>query len=662
MRDVNETGRDWLVDEVGGISDHVDRVGPVEFNEATRYLPSALSPRPGFIRYSLFPFLPEIMECFDPLSPVREVNLKKGVQTGFTTLLESILLYYMAYIRTKAAMFITADKELATGRIENNIIPMLIESDLAHIIQSSDVGNQRKTGKTKDHLQWLGGGFLIPQGAQNAAKMRMYSVPLMLKDELDGWKREIGKDGNSDTLTDARLSSYWNERKILRGSTPTIEPSMIDEAFQRGDQRRYMVRCLGCSFPQYLRFEEPNKETGVAGGLQWETENGVLLLESVRYCCPNCGHAHQEHDKEKLFSTESGAHWEPTASPKEPGIRSYHLPALYSPFGFTPWSKCVSDYLEAYDPDTKQTKDFSKYQTFHNNILGEPFRNVGGSKVPFTLVSAHRRLAYSLGEIPNKYAIERSGSPILFLTCQVDVHKYNLAVSVMGWTRDARCYLIDYWRFEVPEGGVVCEEPSSPAWGRLRKVIEETEYIADDGKRYRVLLTGIDARYANDTVTKFCGEYEVGVTFILGQDQPAKYQKIQEFAEFRTQDGTTGYRVTVDHYKNRLAPVLRREWVESQGQQDTYHFNAPVDTPDAALKELTVESRREKKDPKTGVTSYYWHRPSGANNELWDLLVYGHALVEIIAWQICIQHFELETIDWPRFWDYLEQEKLYFTE
>lgn len=37
------------------------------------------------------------------------------------------------------------------------------------------------------------------------------------------------------------------------------------------------------------------------------------------------------------------------------------------------------------------------------------------------------------------------------------------------------------------------------------------------------------------------------------------------------------------------------------------------------------------------------------------------AAVEILAWAVCIQHFELETIDWPQFWDYIEREQLYFT-
>ena len=329
------------------------------------------------------------------------------------------------------------------------------------------------------------------------------------------------------------------------------------------------------------------------------------------------------------------------------------MPSFYSPFGFRPWYKCVSDYLDSYDRETKQIKSISKYQEFYNNTLGVPFK-VMGAKVRFTSVSAHRRAVYRLGQIPNQYAEKYSGSRILFLFCMVDVHLRNLAVSVMGFTRDARCYVIDYWRFDRADESDDCGELTSPVWGRLRTLIEETIYEADDGQRYRVALTLVDAGYANDTVTTFCSDYAAGVFPILGRDRPGKNQTIKEFTEFTTQQGTTGYKIVVDHYKDRLAPVLRRDWSEENGDQPIYHFNAPVDLSDKQLKELTVESRREKKDPNTGQTTYFWHRPGNAANELWDLLGYGHAGVEIMAWSICIQHFELETIDWGQFWEFAE--------
>jgi len=661
MPKLDEVGADWIVEQVEGLTEKVFHVKPSDFNEANRYLPESVTSIPGFIRYDVNPFMREIIDCADIESSVREVNLMKGVQITYTTLLESVMLYYMAHIKTVPMMYMTADKELATARVENNIIPMINQSGFEHIIRSSDETNTRKTGKTMNHLQWEGGGYLVPFGARTADKMRSYSIMVLLKDEIDAWLDKVGKDGDPDKLSDGRCKGYWERRKIFRGSTPLIEgTSKIYKQYCRGDQRHYNVLCLSCGFPQVLRWSATDKETGVVGGFAWEIEDGVLNLESVRYLCQNCGHAHHEHDKERLFSEDHGAHWKPTTRPVEPGIRSYHLPAMYSPIGMAPWSSLVSDYLEGFDAVERKVKDIGKYQVFYNNVLAEPFR-VQGFEIRFTSVSAHRRAVYRLGQIPNEYAIEYSDSPILFLTCQVDVHKTNLAVAVMGWCRDARPYVIDYWRYELEGNEDDCSEPSSPVWSRLRALIEEAEYIADDGKQYKIVLTLIDAGYANSTVTSFCADYAGGVFPILGRDRPAKNQTIKEFAEFTTQSGTIGYRILVDHYKDRMAPVLRRDWTEDAGPQKVYHFNAPVDITDKQLKELTVETRREKKDENGNIT-YVWHRRGNARNELFDLLGYGYAAVDILAWSICIQHFEEPTIDWARFWTYLESESLYYSE
>jgi phage terminase large subunit GpA-like protein len=78
-----------------------------------------------------------------------------------------------------------------------------------------------------------------------------------------------------------------------------------------------------------------------------------------------------------------------------------------------------------------------------------------------------------------------------------------------------------------------------------------------------------------------------------------------------------------------------------------------MDTTDKQLKELTVENKRQKEDGR-GNVSYEWHRPSGSRNELWDLTVYAHAGAEIVAYIICRQHYQLDTIDWPTFWDFME--------
>jgi phage terminase large subunit GpA-like protein len=655
MPSIELIGKDWVSSQIDGITEKIEHITPTAYNEAIRYLPESVTSIPGYIRYSVNPFMREIVDCFDVNSPVREVNLKKGVQITYSTALESGALYFMGHIKTLPIMYMTADKELAAARIENNFLPMLAHSDMGHIIRSSDEGNTRKTGKTAHHLQFEGGGYLVPFGAVNANKMRSYSICVLMKDEIDAWPDRVGKDGDPDKLSDGRCKGYWERRKIFRGSTPLIKGiSKIDVQYLRGDQRKYKVLCKWCGFPQELQWSTKDQETKIKGGFKWEFDKyGTLITDSVCYCCSKCGKPHYEHDKEKLFSEEHGAKWVPTARAVSEGIRSYHLPAFYSPIGMQPWYSCVEDYIDCYDPETKKVTDIGKYQVFYNNIRAESFE-ILGSKVQFIQVSAHRRMEYKYGQVPNAFAMEHMGGPILFLTCTVDVHKQFLAVAVIGWTIDTKSCLIDYFHFEAKNEKDECGSASSSTWGKLREIIEEKEYIADNSVKYKIHTTLIDAGYETDTVTTFCDDYESGVYPILGRDRPAKHSRIKEFDEFTTSTGTLGYKITVDHFKDRLAPVLRREWVKDH-EQKKYQFNAPVDITTASLKELCVEIRREKIDDK-GIVSYYWYRPGNARNELWDLLIYGHAAVEIIAFSICIKEYELEEIDWDKFWEYMQDQ------
>lgn len=657
--DIEHDDAQWLTNAIANLTDDRVDLTVSEWGEANRYLPPQVTSMPGFYDYNVAPFLREIADCMSVTSPVREFDFMKAAQIGATVgILENTIGYIIDHVKSAPVMLLTADAELAKLRVDSYITPMLQHSNLSHLVRSADDNNARKTGKTDKKIEWAGGGFLVPFGARNADKLRSISIRYLLEDECDAFPTRVGKDGDPQKLAEARTKAYHESRKIARISTPLIKGrSTIERGFKKGDQRKYLVPCKNCGKRQELRFQGVNKETGQVWGLIWKMDEGLLVPDSVRYLCEFCGHEHRNVDKSYMLPR--GA-WVASSRQSAPDHRSYHINALYSPVGMFPWEAVVSAWLDAWDVEADAVRSVELLQEFYNNVLGLPFE-VSGAKIRFTSVSAHRRAVYRLGQIPNSYAVQHSDSAILFLTCQVDVHKKNLAVAVFGWTRGAKSFVIDYWRFEVEGEADDCTELSSPVWGRLRELIEETEYVADDGKKYRIAITLIDAGYANDTVTNFCADYAAGVYPILGRDRPAKNQSIREFAEFKTQSGTTGYRILVDHYKDRIAPVLRREWTEESGAQKDYHFNAPVDITDKQLKELTVETRREKQDDN-GNTTYYWHRPGNARNELWDLTGYGHAAVEILAWHICIQHFELETIDWDTFWTYLENEKLYYAE
>lgn len=655
--DIHNVGSHWLTSEVNQWPDEVIRVTPSEYSEQHRYLPASVSRMPGYIRWDLTPYLREIVDCFDIESEVREVNVRKGVQIGYTTVLESGLLYFIGHVRSLPGMFVTADKELAQIRIENNMLPMLIHSGFKDLIRSSDPSSKRKTGLTKDYIQWDGGGYLLPFGIKNPDKARTFSIAWLFKDELDAWPEYIGRDGDPDAITDDRAAEYWDIRKIFRGSTPLIRgASKIDDAFERGDARHYYFICESCGYKQTIRWSGKNEKTGHEYGFFWDLESGMLLPDSVRYRCQNCPKEYHDKDKARIFSERNGAGWVPTKSPAEPGIRSYQLPALYSIL--RPWSKSVALYLDAYDPENRRVRNLGKFQAFYNNVLGRSFE-IKGSRIKFEQVFEHRRTEYQYGQVPNEYAIVTTGYPISLVAMEVDVHKSFLAVSVFGYTRGMRGFLIDYWHLRDDDGDG-CTREESPVWAELTDKIDNLTYTSIDGRTYPIGLTVIDARYQNDLVVSFCARFEHGVIPILGRDRPAHSQTVKEFGKWTTPLGTVGYHVTVDHYKDRLAPVLRREWRPEHGPQPEHHWNAPVDITKAQLEELTKETRVKKVDDK-GRVSYAWHRPGNARNELWDLSVYGYAAVEILAYEICTQHFELENVDWDNFWDYLEENELYFS-
>lgn len=648
---------EWLARQFEELTVELDPVTPSEWAEKHRYLPPAVTSLPGYYRFDVAPYLREIVDCLSIDSPIREVAVMKGVQVCMTTgVIENGIGYYIAHVKTAPVMMVTADAELAKLRLESYITPMLHYSGLMDLIKSADETNKRKRGKTDKKIEWHGGGFLIPFGAQNANKLRSISVQILLRDEIDGWPIVVGKDGDPIKLSADRTAAYESSRKIVDLSTPLIKgQSKIAERFDLGDQRRYYVCCLRCGFSQVLRWRHTDPETGQVTGMAWETEGGRLVLESVRYLCQNCGHAHTNDDKTKLLSPEFGAEWRPTAEPSTPYRRSYHINALYSPVGMQTWGACVQKWLEAWDEERARPRDMGRLQVFYNNVLGEPFE-VRGEKLRFERVSEHRRREYCRGQIPNTFAKRRCASPILLLTCAVDVHKDNLAVAVFGWARDRRAFLIDYWKFE----GDTEQLDDRDTWGRLRKLLEDHVYVADDGAKYRIQLTLIDSSYRADTVYRFCAEYAAGVAPIKGRVAPPKSATIKEFSAFKTPMGTTAYSITVDMYKDRLSGFLRRGW-DPVDQQPDGHFNAPLDLGDKELKELTVEVKREKIEARTGKRlGFEWYRPSGARNELWDLLVYNSAALDLIAWDLCRNQLGLDFVNWPAFYDLCATERPFF--
>jgi phage terminase large subunit GpA-like protein len=594
-------------------------------------------------------------------SPVHFVAIQKGAQVAATVgVLENVIGYYAEHVRTMPILFFTADDGLAKLRMDTNVVPMFQSSGFDDIIQSNDSMRKGKQGLTNTKIEWAGGGYLIPLGAINEAKQRSLSAPIVLRDEASGWPLKVGRDGDPMKLTETRTNSYELTRKILDLSTPTLVGSdVISKRFQLGDQRYYFVPCIHCGEKQVLRFKGTNKDTGLVYGLTWETEmtdtGRMVEAGSVRYVCKHCG---KEMVNEHKSLVMGDGEWRPTARPSQPDFRSYHVSALYAPSFARTWEAIARAWTEAWDDEENRHKDIEKLQVFYNNDLGQPFEARTDKLKPHQ-VSPHKRRSYRTGELPMADAIERAGGPLEIVTMAVDVQEKWLAVKTMAWAPSAdgagyNAYMLDYI---VIEGD--CTSADSEAWVEMAGLIDNLTYTGG-GRDFRVAVTLIDASYESDTVYSFCAQWDIGVYPLRGRDKPLKGARIKEFDMMENATGTRYCAITVDLYKDRWSHALGRQW-NGLGKMPRNNWSCPIDIDDKVLNHLTVEYKCQQKDPKSGkVLGSYWHRPNNARQELWDLLIYSTAALEMVAYDVCEQHAEIEALVWPEFWA-LAKEGLFWT-
>lgn len=657
---IKDNDLDYLCDLFDEIKDEHITVNVSEWAEKTRYLPKSVAKVSGFYSYSVTPYLREIADCMSITSPVQIMAFMKGVQIGATVgIIENTIGYGIEHLKTSPFMFLIADAEIADLRVEEYIIPMLQHSKLSHLIQSNDENNgSRKSGQTKKKISWYGGGYLLPFGANNAAKLSSFSIQYLLIDEPDRFKKNVGQDGDPVGLAIDRTASFGDSRKIAITSTPTITGhSKIEDQYELGDKRKYLVPCKHCGHHQELVWNKKNKETGEIYGLVFNHDNGVLDIESVRYICCECGGEHKNPDKYRMLQERSdtnpdGAYWQPTATPSAPYRRSYHISALYAPVSNKSWEEICIEWFACWDVIKGQPINAYELQRFYNNNLGKTFR-YENDNLKLSAMWAHRRTEYRFGEIPNYLAKRACGSEIMLLTCAVDVHKNNLAVKVTGWAKGHRSFTIDYWRLE---GDVTT--PGSDPWRELTELIVSKRYISDDGKSYPIAITLVDSGYEQDLVMSYCLQVQenYGVTAlpIKGIDGAQKGAMVEEFKMRDSKMGITAFNVNVDFYKDRWYAQLKRPWIESEKMHE-YCFNTPTDVTEEQLRELTKETKVPDFNKTTNVfKGFKWHRPSGASNEYWDLLIYNNAAIDIVAWDLIMRQGERDHVDWDEFWQFCE--------
>ncbi|MBA9083527.1 phage terminase large subunit GpA-like protein [Bartonella chomelii] len=319
-----------------------------QWADKNRYLNTVASAEPGLWRTKRTPYLREIMDNLSSCKSVETTVVMKATQIGIT---EAALNFcgYIIHHSSGPALYVMPTVGEAQTVSKNRF---------NHMIEASPALNKRMAS-ARSRGGWntilskeFDDGILMFTGARSAVSLRAAPIRYLILDEVDAYPLNVQKRGDPVSLAETCTSTF-TQRKIFKFSKPRHRnTSRIAKDFALGDQRYYNVPCDGCGTLQPIVWSQ----------IQWPEG----APEKAVFVCAHCGHKHAEHRKEDLLSEERGARWIPTQKSSEPGLRSYHISALYSPW--MTWEECAREFSEAKDdPDC--------LQVFVNGVLGEPWEN-----------------------------------------------------------------------------------------------------------------------------------------------------------------------------------------------------------------------------------------------------------------------------------------------
>lgn len=538
-----------------------------------RMLPRAASSEPGRWRTDRTPYLREIMDCLSESSPVREVNLRKGTQSGGT----EVGINWMSYIIDHCpgpAMVVQPTVDVAQRWSKQRFAPII---ELMPCLRSRIAPARSRDSGNTTLLKEFPGGMIIMSGANSSASLRSMPIKYLFLDELDEYPVDLNEQGSAQEQAERRTSSFAR-RKIFRVSTPTVkDASAIDREFLRGDQRYYHLPCPHCGLRQPLHIDN--------------------LLDDGTFVCHTaagggCGSVIEEHHKTAMLA--AGA-WVPTHPGRE--VRSYHLWSAYAPIGLGySWAEIARMRAEARAKPELMV-------TFTNTILGESYEGL-----------SQRVEASELQARAGRWQRRTIPRGCLALSAGVDIQANRFAVMIVGWGRNETAWIID--AVELPA------DPTKPeSWEELDEFLQRGIPNAA-GIPMRPIHVAVDSGNWSHDVYRFVrprqsrGVMAVKGSSVKGKPVIGRASRVDVNARGQTiRQGVQLWLVGADAAKETLMQRLLGDGEIADG--DRHRIRFPADLPPEVYTQLTAE--------RFDTAAERWIKKPGARNEALDCLVYAYA-------------------------------------
>lgn len=416
-----------------------------EWADANRVLSGEGSAEQGRWKTSRTPYLREVMDCLSEDSPHRKIAFMKSSQVGGTEAGSNWVGYIMAHAKGPVAIVMPTEKSL-NDWMAQKFDPMAKDTPAVSNVLAS---RSNRAGDNSAARKRFVGGIFYAKTAGSTAELKSTSLRYAIADEVDEYDWAT-LQGDPLGLLEVRLTTF-HDRKLFIVSSPTMkDASRIEELFEAGDQRRYMVPCPHCDELQHLKWSN----------LRWSKPQARVT--AAHYICEHNGCVIDEHHKPAMLAA---GRW--LAQRADGAFPSFHINALYSPMGLgLSWMELAEEWIEAQG-------DPAKLMRFVNTRLGETWQDRSHDVKPNVL--AARAEPYELRTVP---------SGALVLTAGVDVQDDRLEIQVIGWGAGERAYVIDY---HVLHGNPANEK----LWDQLANYLA-AEFTNTRGKLLRIEAVGID--------------------------------------------------------------------------------------------------------------------------------------------------------------------------
>jgi phage terminase large subunit GpA-like protein len=549
-----------------------------------------------------FPFFAEMLQALGPDDPCRIVTIAKSAQIGGTVLANIFCLGSLA-MDPGDFLYVHPTDDNARRWSRGKLTPMLMASPSIGAMFPGSSRSGKESILYKERTD--GRGAIQISGANSPASLSQVSMKRQAQDDLSKWDNNDA--GDPETQADSR-SRAFEFGKILKISTPLVAPGCrITRNYEAGSQEIYLVPCPHCAH------EQP---------LEWENFLANLnekQPEKACFSCVECGCLIEEHHRADIVAR---GRWHAQAPENKRHHRSFQIWSAYAPT--QSFELLAREWLKSKgDPETERV--------FMNDSVGRPWRAAEEAPPWKDLRERADNSTRPVGLIPD-------GFPIV--TMGVDCQKDFVVWQIVAWSRDRRRAVIDWGRVDKHISDPECHA------GLDRLLVGEIRTMT--GSRIKPDMVAIDGNAWTTDVWEWARKHPASRVIMI---RGVHSEHAPLIARVKKEHNDRGVPLKYSkRFYNFATSVLKLALYRNLMKQDPLergHVALPKGLDDEYFRELTAETRKGTKNPRTGSIDYRWIKDPNQANE---------GLDTILQAEVAAIHYGVRQIGEER-WDQLESDR-----